>query len=175
MPRAYLAIIGTAITVAMLVALTLLGGGTSSTIAQEATVVPLGKELQPVPTEMYPPAPSGRATLSEIGVPAIRARSGVASGQPAFMPADVVEYLKNTPFPYRAAGKPEPIVERIEFLSTKDVKERFQIAMLSSDDTPVCLVTLSGDFFVEEGITGTRGYLAFDATTGNLLFESVHP
>lgn len=167
-----------AIGIIVLASMLLLWRGSTQTSAVEATVGPAG--LGSVAKDVHPEADFPATSMLAEGLAAIPPHAGAQLGQPAFGVADVMAYLKVKPFRYGAAGKPAPSVTSIDFLTGQDVRRRVAGSVAVADDQLICLVTFSGDFVVQTNpdakpYTGTTGYLAFDAMTGNVLFESVHP
>lgn len=122
-----------------------------------------------------------RPTNQPLGVAAITpSRTPQSLTEPTFTADDVVTYLGL--HPARSAGnvgsKQSATIERIEFLSARDVKDRLNTWIGVPDDAPLCLVTLRGTFMAGSlpriaPIQGNRAWRVFDARSGNILLEGV--
>jgi hypothetical protein len=109
------------------------------------------------------------------GIPAIVPQTVAQPGTPAFTSQDVAAYLQEHPFQFAASRTSQPTIQKVEFLSAREAGERIRGGIALPDDHLVCLVTLTGDLDVNGEFTGTTGYMVFDALSGNLLNETVHP
>lgn len=162
----------------ILVVLAGLGSRTPTSSALEATVVPANAEY--VPPDTHPEGRHPERSMPAQGLQAITPSKTIASGQPAFTADEVVAWVTEHPFPYTTIGEAAPVIESIEFLTAQLANSRLGGVIPVADDTLLCLVTFKGAFSVETGADsgpyrGTTAYWAFDASTGNVLFESVRP
>lgn len=115
------------------------------------------------------------------GIPAIQPRASLATSAGAhFTAADAEAYIKANRPPYTVPGTPDPTIVRIEFLPAKTVVAKYGGSLSgTTDNTPICVVTLSGTFIignVPPGVTPYtyhQGDMIFDGYTGNLLASSV--
>ena len=118
---------------------------------------------------------------SPQGVPAITPRlTSSKPTEPAITEQDVIAYVLAHPVSgTRKIQTDGPLtVERVEFLSARDVHARLNATSGRADDAPLCLVTVRGTFTLHgmRGMTplhGTTVFQVYDAKTGHLLLHGV--
>lgn len=125
-----------------------------------------------------PPAP-GDLGIGAIpqGVPAIRPESApVGPTGASFTAADVVAHIANCPVVGTGKlGVRGPLtVEQIEFLPSREVRERLSFETSMPGDTLLCLATLRGAFTVSGPLGATpsnytKAFRVYHAHTGNFL------
>ncbi len=150
--------------------------------ASAATPVPTLPPLAVTPTIVF--NPTRTISLSEgEGVPAITPRLAVVNlSTPTFTEGDVRQYVNSHPVGGKISSQGTPVIEKIEFLTKKDLATRLplggHVAGLS-DDRLLCYVQLSGTFSVAapppvvnrtpSSASVQKSMQLFDALTGNLL------
>jgi len=127
-------------------------------------------------TGIFPPLPTIQGDRV-LGSPAIQPRSApVSPSTPTFTAQDVEEYFKvnglRASFRIQAVG---PItVEKVEFLTSRELAAKLNDYVDQPDDVLLCLVTLRGSFGVARPpdpfvIDSDTAYVVFDAHSGNTL------
>jgi len=158
-----------------------------STTTSAAGSTPLG-EIGPMPPSRIPQEPvSGsdmnpKPSTQQTGAPAIQPHIlGAGPTSPAFTAEDVRQYAAREtegfgPIQTRGAA---PKILKVEFLTAAELRKAISkpLNLTTPDDTLLCYVQYSGDFFVHgpNGLPPTRYQRAaqvFDAHTGNLLMQT---
>lgn len=142
--------------------------GESGVIVETATNAPIRSSITSTAT---PPA------LSPQGVPAIPVtRPGDI---PAFTEQDVRAWESSHAHEYQDPAEPPPVVEKVEWITSGEVKARVGNTGLP-DDALLCVVTLRSHFIVHgpaggAPYTGTTETDVYDARTGNFLVLGIGP
>ena len=130
------------------------------------------------------PVPSPSNIPTPPGIPAVKPTAAATSPSvPAFSPQDVRRYVDGN-HPAHTAPGTTPSIQAVEFLTSNQVAARLNSTPLEigrPGGSLLCLVTLRGTFIVSSpakggrAVTLHRGYLVFDAHSGNLLTEALSP
>jgi hypothetical protein len=162
---------------------------TGSNASTTANLTPIAQTVQaryPTPDVALHPSHSTRtqSTVAE-GAPALKphvnavaaASNSVATTSSVFTEADIKQYVATHPIARRVTPTSPIIVEKIQYLTKKEVRsilDRGETTFSdSSDNDPMCLVTLGGTFILEGpngiAVTYQKAFELFDAGTGNLV------
>jgi|GEM_PF-2228296 len=158
--------------------LVLFSGGTNTSYAANieniTPTVPNGSKT--------PIAPKGgdankiRVSAASTGVAAIQPRILASnSTTPTFTAEDVQQYIKiNSVGSNRIASTTQPNIEKIEFITYKELKSKLPGIQLDiSEDAIMCFVRLVGDFTITDPSGNQeifhKARIVFHAQTGNIL------
>jgi hypothetical protein len=160
---------------------------TGSNASTTANLTPVAQTVQaryPTVDVASHPSHSNRTTSTVAeGAPALTphvnaaASNGAATTSTTFSEADIKQYVATHPIARRVKATSSMTVEKIQYLTKKEVRSILDSGEStfsdSSDNDPMCLVTIGGTFILEGpngiAVTYRKAFELFDSRTGNLV------